>query len=553
MFSETDIPPPSSRSETVEGRDDAFLRQVSAQCWVSAVICKSDGPLRSKFEIDEIKIYKLNGHRVVAICKYQNFPCMKRTGVVLLYKTIVTQTRARCCVNMHRFLIRNRTFIGGQHYRGGHDKWCVSSMLQGGGKQHRGSLAFGKMRFAPWSGQTTTRPSTSTLSFRNAAALCTQSGGGGDRGPGWGRKQQEKKDRSPLSFLGPIAVGASVVAAKGKYVLGALKLTKMSTLISMGISTAGYAMFYGWPFAVGMVGLIFVHECGHAVVMKHYGVPFSPMVFMPFMGAVIAMKDVPEDAFQEAMIAFGGPVVGTAGAIGLGAIGHSIDSNLLIALCDFGLMINLFNLLPIGTLDGGRIGNAISKYTLLAGLGAGGALIATGTIANPIFYLIVGAGGYSTYQRFYGSAKDLPASYYKISGSQRTMIGLGYLGLVGLILLAMKFNAKRKVDPKYLEKMRDDPAFKEVYDANKRVRTADTPSEAYEASIDLMVCTIAYETKDLSDFERRMAVSNAIDGIRSNLDLQATIDDEFAVIGKNSNDYFERVEIRLAKRIDRSF
>jgi hypothetical protein len=70
-----------------------------------------------------------------------------------------------------------------------------------------------------------------------------------------------------------------------KYVLVALKLTKMAPLASMVITSGTYALFFGWPYAIGMVGLIFFHECGHAVVMHRYNVPFSPMVFVPFMGA----------------------------------------------------------------------------------------------------------------------------------------------------------------------------------------------------------------------------------------------------------------------------
>lgn len=85
----------------------------------------------------------------------------------------------------------------------------------------------------------------------------------------------------------------SAVMGKAKYVLVALKLTKAAPLASMVLSSAAYSMIFGWPYACGMVGLIFFHECGHAIVMRHYGVPFSPMVFIPFMGAVISMEENP--------------------------------------------------------------------------------------------------------------------------------------------------------------------------------------------------------------------------------------------------------------------
>ena len=53
----------------------------------------------------------------------------------------------------------------------------------------------------------------------------------------------------------------------------------------------------------------------------------------------------------------------------------AMDSQLLIALADFGYMINLFNMLPIGTLDGGRIGNAIHPGVGIVGLLGGAGLI----------------------------------------------------------------------------------------------------------------------------------------------------------------------------------
>jgi Zn-dependent protease len=100
--------------------------------------------------------------------------------------------------------------------------------------------------------------------------------------------------------------------------------------------------------------LILVHESGHAVAMKKLGIPFSPMVFIPFMGAAVAMKKRPKDAYEEALVAFGGPVLGGLGALGFSGAAHVVDSPLLFALADFGFMINLFNLIPLGMLDGGE-------------------------------------------------------------------------------------------------------------------------------------------------------------------------------------------------------
>ena len=133
---------------------------------------------------------------------------------------------------------------------------------------------------------------------------------------------------------------------------------------SMLFTVGTYSMFFGLPYASGMVGLILVHEIGHAAVMHARGVPFSPMVFIPFMGAVIATKELPRDAWEDALIAFGGPVLGSLGAGAVGLAGHATNSQLLITLADFGLVINLFNLLPLESMDGGRM-NRISLLLVL--------------------------------------------------------------------------------------------------------------------------------------------------------------------------------------------
>lgn len=256
-----------------------------------------------------------------------------------------------------------------------------------------------------------------------------------------------------------MALGASFLVGKTKYVLVALKLTKAAPLASMVITSFAYSFFFGWQYAVGMVGLILCHESGHALVMRHYGVPFSPMVFVPFMGAVIAMKESPKNSYEEAMIAFGGPVVGSMAALGLGITGAMTDSQLLLALADFGYMINLFNMLPIGSMDGGRIGNAIHPMVGVVGLAGGGFLIYLGAIGNPIFYLILLSGAYTTGSRLFGFDSDNSShsqDYYKISAGQQAGLGAGYLALIGALLMAMNENNKHRKTPRQLQRQTEE-------------------------------------------------------------------------------------------------
>ncbi|CAB9501038.1 metalloendopeptidase activity [Seminavis robusta] len=289
-----------------------------------------------------------------------------------------------------------------------------------------------------------TQPLAPLLPFPHHRAVALfSSSGGAPKGGG----------RAGL-FASVLGAGALIVG-KGKYILGALKLTKFASLGSMFVTVGAYTMLFGFPYAVGMVGLIAVHETGHALVMLRYGIPFSPMVFVPFMGAAVAMKDMPKDAMQDAVIAFGGPVLGTVGAMGVAVAAQATDSQLLFALADFGYMINLINMIPIGALDGGKIAGACSPYAGVVGLGMGGGLLYGGVISNPIFYLVMLAGGWSTFQRFYDPKGYAPPNFYKITPTQKAGISAGYVGLVGTIMLAMSANAVNKKSPEEIKRYQE--------------------------------------------------------------------------------------------------
>jgi len=258
------------------------------------------------------------------------------------------------------------------------------------------------------------------------------------------------------SSLGMIGAGGMLLLGKGKYILGALKLTKFASLGSMLLTVGAYSAFFGVPYAVGMTSLILIHESGHALTMKKLGIPFSPMVFIPFMGAAVAMRKRPKDAYEEALVAFGGPVLGSIGALGFAGAAHLQQSPLLFALADFGFMINLFNLIPLGSMDGGRICGALSPYAGLVGLGLGGTMAYQGMVHNPIFYLILLGGGYETFMRFYDPVGHAPPNYYRISNSQRAAITAGYFGLVASLFLAMAWNSQYKLSPQQLQQKQVD-------------------------------------------------------------------------------------------------
>ena len=179
-------------------------------------------------------------------------------------------------------------------------------------------------------------------------------------------KKRKIKNGKSTSFgvLGTIGV---LLLGKLKYIFVILKILKLQTLLSMFIYLGTYALIFGWKFAVALVYLLFIHEMGHVYAAKRIKLPVSPAVFIPFMGAVIGMKELPKSAKDEGFVAYMGPLFGLLSflpAIPLYVYTHEPFWALLIIL---GGMINLFNLIPITPLDGGRIAAGIS--TKLWGVG----------------------------------------------------------------------------------------------------------------------------------------------------------------------------------------
>jgi hypothetical protein len=120
-------------------------------------------------------------------------------------------------------------------------------------------------------------------------------------------------------WLAPLAaVGLLLAKFKGLALL-LLKVKFLGTALTMFISIGAYALLFPLWFAVGIVVLIWVHEMGHVVQLRREGIAASAPMFIPFLGAFVAMKQMPKDALAEARVGLAGPVLGTLG--GLAALG----------------------------------------------------------------------------------------------------------------------------------------------------------------------------------------------------------------------------------------
>jgi len=230
---------------------------------------------------------------------------------------------------------------------------------------------------------------------------------------------------------GPLGVALGFLLGKFKFLLGILKFAKMGTLLTMLLVVWVYAQIWGFAFALGFVLLIFVHEMGHAVAMRKVGLKAGAPVFIPFVGAVIAMKEMPRDAYIEAVVALGGPALGTVGAIVCLGVALATGSLFWYALASTGFLINLFNMIPISPLDGGRIVGVIGRWLWAVGYVVGITMFFL--THSPILFLILLLGLFTLTRTLRGPRPG----YYEVAKEKRQLIGLAYFGLLAIMVLGM--------------------------------------------------------------------------------------------------------------------
>ena len=251
--------------------------------------------------------------------------------------------------------------------------------------------------------------------------------------PGSGRRIDWRRLFAPF---GAAALVVLKFGAKLKALLFLLpKIKILTTSGSMLVSVAAYSLLWGWSFAAGFVALIFVHEIGHVLQLRREGIKASAPMFIPFMGAVIWAKSLGDNAVAEARVGLAGPVLGSLGAAALIPVASATGNDLFTALAFTGFFLNLFNLLPVLPLDGGRAMAALSPWMWLVGFGALVAL--TIAFPNPIILVIALLGGLETWRRWRGRKSPEAQEYYKVAPRDRILIALVYIGLIALLAFGM--------------------------------------------------------------------------------------------------------------------
>jgi Zn-dependent protease len=252
--------------------------------------------------------------------------------------------------------------------------------------------------------------------------------------PGSGRNENAWKR------AGGIAAGTGLLlakfGAKAKVLLFALpKLKLFTTSASMLVSIVAYQLIFGWAFAVGFVLLLLIHEMGHVFQLRREGIEASAPMFIPFLGAVISAKSLGDDAAAEARVGLAGPILGTIATLIPLGLWLATGEDLWRALAYIGFFLNLFNLLPVLPLDGGRAMAALSPWVWFAGFA--GLIALTFFFPNPILILVLLFGGIESWRRWKQRNTPESRAYHDIPVRTRFAVAAVYLVLAALLAVGV--------------------------------------------------------------------------------------------------------------------
>lgn len=239
-------------------------------------------------------------------------------------------------------------------------------------------------------------------------------------------------------MLGPSAIAVIFAAkwfAKLKILLIALPKIGLLKVALLGLTNLWfYALFWGWQIAALVILLLLVHELGHALAYKAYGLGVARIGFVPFLGAYAMSKQAPESVFVNAICALAGPFIGGLGCAALWAYGHETGSDLMSAAAALGFLLNAFNMVPVVPFDGGVAAAAIHPYAWFVGIF--GLTVVTLRFPNILLFLFLAIALWQAYgllKRYRAGDPETLRFYHSITPRQRLLIAVLYFGLAALL------------------------------------------------------------------------------------------------------------------------
>ncbi|HEX3764274.1 MAG TPA: site-2 protease family protein [Kofleriaceae bacterium] len=204
-----------------------------------------------------------------------------------------------------------------------------------------------------------------------------------------------------------------------------------------GVGTAAFGLL----LVASVFATIVVHELGHALVARRFGITTRDIMLYP-IGGMARLERMPERPQQELLVAVVGPLINGVIALaiylglrwsgtGTGGDPLTIGASFAVQLMWINLSLGAFNLLPAFPMDGGRILRAIlafwidrSRATVVAarvGRGLAVVMAIAGLFWNPLLVLIavfvwLAAGQEAAMEQLKTTLRGVPVSDAMVAG-----------------------------------------------------------------------------------------------------------------------------------------
>lgn len=209
---------------------------------------------------------------------------------------------------------------------------------------------------------------------------------------------------------------------------------KALKVVLAGVAVSGWTVLYSLPFALALTATLVFHEWGHLRAMRRFGIPTKGMYLIPFVGGV-AVGEQAKTHWQDVYISMMGPVFGLVMTVACYLLYLATSNHLVGLVASVSALVNVFNLLPIHPLDGGRVVKALvfsgrRRWAFLALIVASAAFFAVSLqlgLALLTFFIVIGA-------------IDLMVSWGQIASDQKAPLdryGIVFSGVWYLLTIAV--------------------------------------------------------------------------------------------------------------------